>query len=250
MSPHAEAYSSGSSEDVHCMPVMKPMSSRRQAWNGHLKRLYVLNFFTVAVFAVSMYSFLKEWEGALNRMNVFKLALPGLGVFASMTYFFGFFGISFVNSVLGTDNQAEPCELDTDEPNNSSSDAASAAVASGPYARCAPPSSAKYTLEQPEVVVIGAGTAGASLAIAFARQGRRVTLIEKSFVLQDRIVGELMQPGGMRALETLGLAACATERCDSVRVDGYTVIPPPRPRRHHQRPRQRAVRRVHDTRLQ
>ncbi|KAG5181752.1 squalene monooxygenase (N-terminal region) [Tribonema minus] len=177
-----------------------------------------------------MYSFLKEWEGALNRMNVFKLALPGLGVFASMTYFFGFFGISFVNSVLGTDNQAEPCELDSDKPNNSSGsnvDEATAAVASGPYARSAPASSAKYTLEQPEVVVIGAGTAGASLAIAFAWQGRRVTLIEKSFVLQDRIVGELMQPGGMRALETLGLAACATERCDSVRVDGYTVILPP-----------------------
>jgi squalene monooxygenase len=91
----------------------------------------------------------------------------------------------------------------------------------------APASSANYTAEHPEVIVVGAGTAGASLAIALARQGRKVLLLEKSLAQQDRIVGELLQPGGVRALQKLGLDECATEGCDSVRVDGYTIILPP-----------------------
>jgi squalene monooxygenase len=91
----------------------------------------------------------------------------------------------------------------------------------------APASSANYTAEHPEVIVVGAGTAGASLAIALARQGRKVLLLEKSMAQQDRIVGELLQPGGVRALQKLGLDECATEGCDSVRVDGYTIILPP-----------------------
>lgn len=37
---------------------------------------------------------------------------------------------------------------------------------------------------------------------------------------QDRIVGELMQPGGIRALERMGLDDCAKESIDSVEVSG------------------------------
>jgi squalene monooxygenase len=44
--------------------------------------------------------------------------------------------------------------------------------------------------------------------------------------LQDRIVGELLQPGGVRALERLGLDDCAKEGIDSVGVDGYVVFTP------------------------
>lgn len=98
----------------------------------------------------------------------------------------------------------------------------------GPYAQMAPRCSSIYTLENPEIVVVGAGTAGASMAIALARQGRKVLLLEKSLVIADRIVGELLQPGGIRALESLGLLECATKGCDSVRVDGYTIILPPK----------------------
>jgi hypothetical protein len=35
---------------------------------------------------------------------------------------------------------------------------------------------------------------------------------------QDRFVGELMQPGGIRALERLGLDQCAKTGIDSVQV--------------------------------
>jgi len=38
-----------------------------------------------------------------------------------------------------------------------------------------------------------------------ARDGRRVVIIERDLKEPDRIVGELMQPGGCRALNTLGL---------------------------------------------
>ena len=40
----------------------------------------------------------------------------------------------------------------------------------------------------------------------------------------DRIVGELMQPGGIRALERMGIADCAkTSAIDPVLVDGYVI---------------------------
>lgn len=41
---------------------------------------------------------------------------------------------------------------------------------------------------------------------------------------QDRIVGELLQPGGLRALERLGLDDCAKDGIDSVPVEGYVVL--------------------------
>ncbi len=48
---------------------------------------------------------------------------------------------------------------------------------------------------------------GVTLAIALARAGRRVTLIERNMADWDRVHGELMQPGGMRVLERMGLGA-------------------------------------------
>lgn len=38
-----------------------------------------------------------------------------------------------------------------------------------------------------------------------ARDGRRVSLIERDMSEPDRIVGELLQPGGYNALKKLGL---------------------------------------------
>ncbi|KPM39123.1 hypothetical protein AK830_g7448 [Neonectria ditissima] len=55
-----------------------------------------------------------------------------------------------------------------------------------------------------DVVVVGAGVFGAAMAITLARQNRSVFLLERSLKEPDRIVGELLQPGGVRALETLG----------------------------------------------
>lgn len=74
-----------------------------------------------------------------------------------------------------------------------------------------------------DVVVVGAGILGCALAVTFARQGRSVTLLEKSLKEPDRIVGELLQPGGVEALRKLGLVDCL-ENIDSIRVKGYEVI--------------------------
>lgn len=56
-----------------------------------------------------------------------------------------------------------------------------------------------------DVVIIGAGIVGCALAVALGKQGRSVILLEKSLQEPNRIVGELLQPGGLSALEQLGL---------------------------------------------
>lgn len=74
-------------------------------------------------------------------------------------------------------------------------------------------------------MIVGAGILGTALAITLARppHSRSVTLLEKSLKEPDRIVGELLQPGGVSALKDLGLEHCL-EGIDSVRVKGYEVI--------------------------
>ena len=53
--------------------------------------------------------------------------------------------------------------------------------------------------------------------------GRRVLVLEKSLEQPDRIVGELLQPGGYLMLKRLGLTDC-TEGIDAQRVYGYAII--------------------------
>lgn len=56
-----------------------------------------------------------------------------------------------------------------------------------------------------DVAIVGAGIIGCALASAFGKQGRRVLVLERDLSEPDRIVGELLQPGGVEALEKLGL---------------------------------------------
>ncbi|KAJ6473646.1 squalene epoxidase-domain-containing protein [Mycena vitilis] len=78
-----------------------------------------------------------------------------------------------------------------------------------------------------DVLIVGAGVAGSSLAHALSTLPRatplRIALLERSLTEPDRIVGELLQPGGVSALEELGLAS-ALDNIDAVRVKGYSVI--------------------------
>ncbi|KAI9645360.1 Squalene epoxidase [Ciborinia camelliae] len=74
-----------------------------------------------------------------------------------------------------------------------------------------------------DVVVVGAGIFGCAIAYALAKQGRSVLLLERWLKEPDRIVGELLQPGGVSALEKLGLSHCL-EDIDSIVVKGYEVI--------------------------
>lgn len=73
-----------------------------------------------------------------------------------------------------------------------------------------------------DVVIIGAGVVGPSLAVALAKQHRSVALIERDLSEPNRIVGELMQPSGIHSLEKLGLEHCV-EDIDAVTEIGYQV---------------------------
>lgn len=62
-----------------------------------------------------------------------------------------------------------------------------------------------YSTEHPEVVIIGGGVVGGTMAIQFARQGRQVVLVERQLVAPERIVGEFLQPAGYRKMIELGI---------------------------------------------
>ncbi|KAK4134378.1 SE-domain-containing protein [Trichocladium antarcticum] len=74
-----------------------------------------------------------------------------------------------------------------------------------------------------DVVVVGAGVFGCAIAFALANQGRSVILLERWMHEPDRIVGELLQPGGVAALKKLGLEGCL-EGIDAVPCYGYHVL--------------------------
>lgn len=73
-----------------------------------------------------------------------------------------------------------------------------------------------------DALIVGAGILGTALAVTLGNQGRSVILLEKSLKEPDRIVGELLQPGGVQALEKLGLGDCL-EGIDAIKVYGYNV---------------------------
>lgn len=74
-----------------------------------------------------------------------------------------------------------------------------------------------------DVVIVGAGIVGPSLAVALAKQRRRVALIERDLSEPNRIVGELMQPSGIHSLEKLGLEHCV-EGIDAITEIGYQIF--------------------------
>ena len=80
--------------------------------------------------------------------------------------------------------------------------------------------------EETEVVVVGAGVLGSAIAAALARDGRCVTAVERDLSEPNRIVGELLQPGGFRALKKLGLqgiGAWKTRPCTKRNISFHTV---------------------------
>ncbi|KAM3872805.1 squalene monooxygenase [Diretmus argenteus] len=75
---------------------------------------------------------------------------------------------------------------------------------------------------EPDVVIVGAGVLGSAMAAVLARDGRDVTVVERDLREPDRIVGELLQPGGYRTLKELGLEG-STEGLDAHEVKGYVI---------------------------
>ncbi|KAK2981224.1 hypothetical protein RJ640_030613 [Escallonia rubra] len=64
---------------------------------------------------------------------------------------------------------------------------------------------------------------GSDVIIVGAGDGRRVRVIERDLTEPDRIVGELLQPGGYLKLIELGLEDCV-EEIDAQRVLGYALF--------------------------
>ena len=67
-----------------------------------------------------------------------------------------------------------------------------------------------------DIVTIGGGLAGASLATVLAERGLRVLVLERETRFKDRVRGEALFPWGAAELEGLGLrtrllSTCATE---------------------------------------
>uniref|UniRef100_A0A0D9VRK1 Squalene monooxygenase n=1 Tax=Leersia perrieri TaxID=77586 RepID=A0A0D9VRK1_9ORYZ len=77
--------------------------------------------------------------------------------------------------------------------------------------------------EGTDIIIVGAGVAGSALAYTLGKDGRRVHVIERDMTEPDRIVGELLQPGGYLKLIELGLEDCV-EEIDAQRVLGYALL--------------------------
>ncbi|XWS41349.1 hypothetical protein CRYUN_Cryun17cG0073700 [Craigia yunnanensis] len=77
--------------------------------------------------------------------------------------------------------------------------------------------------ESADIIIVGAGVAGSALAYTLGKDGRRVKVIERDLTEPDRIVGELLQPGGYLKLMELGLDDCVNE-IDAQHVFGYALF--------------------------
>ncbi|CAN8252162.1 unnamed protein product [Cochlearia groenlandica] len=73
-----------------------------------------------------------------------------------------------------------------------------------------------------DVIIVGAGVGGSALAYALAKDGRKVHVIERDMREPDRIMGEIMQPGGRLFLSKLGLQDCL-EEIDEQKVTGLSI---------------------------
>lgn len=74
-----------------------------------------------------------------------------------------------------------------------------------------------------DIIIVGAGMAGATIAAYLGKQGKKIALIDRDFDYKDRIVAELLQPGAVEMLEKLGLKH-TLEGFDAQPVYGYGLI--------------------------
>lgn len=74
----------------------------------------------------------------------------------------------------------------------------------------------------PEVLVVGAGPAGSTLAGLLAREGRDVLLVDRASFPRPKPCGECLNPGAVAALARLGLLD-RVEALRPARLEGWTV---------------------------
>ena len=74
-----------------------------------------------------------------------------------------------------------------------------------------------------DVLIVGAGIAGASLAANLAKTGKNIVVVERDLSERDVIIGELLQPGGVQKLEEMGFSSFIND-IDAQPVYGYDII--------------------------
>ncbi|MET7622228.1 FAD-dependent monooxygenase [Streptomyces sp. NPDC005408] len=74
-----------------------------------------------------------------------------------------------------------------------------------------------------DAVVVGAGPAGLALTLMLLRSGVRVALVERSPSTGREFHGEILQPGGQRILDQLGVLEAARGR-GAVALEGFQVL--------------------------
>jgi geranylgeranyl reductase family protein len=79
-------------------------------------------------------------------------------------------------------------------------------------------------LETADVLVVGAGPAGAAAAISLAEAGRRVVMVDKATFPRDKICGDGLTTGALRWLDRLGVQPQAVASWTEV-ADVHVVSP-------------------------
>lgn len=74
-----------------------------------------------------------------------------------------------------------------------------------------------------DICIVGAGVAGASLAAHLSKHKLNIALLDPCFEERERIVGELMQPGGVYMLEQLGISE-ALANIETSEIKGYALF--------------------------
>lgn len=77
-----------------------------------------------------------------------------------------------------------------------------------------------------EVLIVGAGPAGAALALHLARAGRDVLILERSHFPRDKPCGDCVNPGGVSELERLQVAGRLRDSVRPHELSGWYVEAP------------------------
>ena len=56
-----------------------------------------------------------------------------------------------------------------------------------------------------DVIVVGGGPAGSTVAWSLARRGVRVAVVERAIFPREKVCGDFVEPAGLRILETMGV---------------------------------------------
>jgi len=76
--------------------------------------------------------------------------------------------------------------------------------------------------ESPEILVVGGGPAGSTVAGLLARAGREVSVVDRALFPRPKACGECLNPGAVTALERLGLLETVLA-LEPARLDGWSV---------------------------